>query len=84
MRKLRIWASVTLTLAILAFVLLVLMAMALMDISHGEENLAAEWGIVRLGLLVLLFLVIATFICTGLVFKYFRDRSGEERKKQGQ
>jgi membrane protein implicated in regulation of membrane protease activity len=84
MKKLRVWASVTLTLAILAFILLILMILALMDISHGEANLAAEWGIVRLGLLVLFFLVIATFICTGLVFKYFRDRSDEERRKPEQ
>jgi hypothetical protein len=54
------------------------------DISHGEANLAAEWGIVRLGLLVLFFLIVATFICTGLVSKYFSHRSDEERRKPGQ
>ena len=79
MKKLRIWASITLTLAILAFILLILMILALMDISHGESDVVAEWGIVRLGLFVLFFLIVAAFVCTGLVLKYFRDRSGAEK-----
>jgi hypothetical protein len=74
MKKLRIWASITLTLAILAFILLVLMILALLDIAHGEQNVVTEWGIVRLGLLVLFFLIVASSVCTGLVLKYFRDK----------
>ncbi len=74
MKKLRIWASVTLTLAILGFVCLLLMFLALVDISHGEENVVLEWLVVRLGLLVILFVIVATFVCAGLVLKYFRDR----------
>jgi hypothetical protein len=81
MKKLRIWATVALTLAILALVLLLLMILALMDISHGEQNVMTEWGIVRLGLAVVFFLIVATFFCTGLVFKYFRDKSGEDERK---
>jgi len=81
MKRLRIWASITLTLAILSFILLVLMILALMDISHGEPNVVAEWGIVRLGLFVLFFLIAATFVCTSLVLKYFRDRSDAEKPK---
>ena len=77
MKKIRIWATVTLTLAILSFVLLLFMFLALADISHGEQDLTAEWGVLRLGFFVLFFLIIATFFSTGLVFKYFRDR--EER-----
>lgn len=79
MKKLRIWASVALTLAILGLVLLLLMSLALVDISRGEENVVLEWAIVRLGLLVLLFVVVATFVCTGLVLKYFRDRDKTEK-----
>jgi uncharacterized membrane protein len=79
MKKLRIWASVTLTLAILGLVSLLLMFLALVDISHGEENVVLEWLVVRLGLLVILFVIVATFVCTGLVLKYFRDR--DERAK---
>ena len=79
MKKLRIWASVALTLAILGLVLLLLMSLALVDISRGEENVVLEWAIVRLGLLVLLFVVVATFVCTGLVLKYFRDRDKSEK-----
>jgi len=81
MKKLRIWATVTLTLAILAFILLIFMILALMDISHGEQNVVAEWGVVRLGLLVLFSLIVATFVCTGLVLKYFRDRAKEGETK---
>jgi hypothetical protein len=79
MKKLRIWASVTLTLGILGAVFLLLMFLALVDISHGEENVAGEWLIVRLGLLVLFFVIVATFICAGLILKYFRDRDDRER-----
>jgi len=79
MKKLRVWASITLTLAILASVLLVLMILALMDISQGEPNVVTEWGVVRLGLFVLFFLIVATFVCTGLVLKHFRGRSDAEK-----
>jgi hypothetical protein len=74
MKRLRIWASITLTLAILAFILLVFMILALMDIAHGEPNVVLEWGIVRFGLLVLFVLVVASAVCTGLVLKYFHDK----------
>lgn len=74
MKKLRIWASITLTLAILAFILLVLMFLALADIAHGEQNVVTEWGIIRLGLLVLFFLAVASAVCTGLVLRYFHDK----------
>lgn len=80
MKKLRIWASVTLTLAILGLVSLLLMFLALVDISHGEENVVLEWLVVRLGLLVIFFVIVATFICAGLVFKYFRDRDEREKR----
>lgn len=83
MKKLRIWASVTLTLAILGLVSLLLMFLALVDISHGEENLVLEWLVVRLGFLVILFVIVATFVCTGLIFKYFRDRERKEGLKPG-
>jgi hypothetical protein len=74
MKKLRIWASVTLTLGILGLVVLLLMFLALLDISHGEADVVGEWLLVRLGLLVIFFVIVATFICAGLVLKYFRDR----------
>lgn len=78
MKKLRIWASVTLTLAVLGFVFLLLMFLALVDISRGEENVVLEWLVVKLGLVVILFVIVATLIGTGLVFKYFRDRDKKD------
>ncbi|MDH4195796.1 MAG: hypothetical protein OEW05_00150 [Candidatus Aminicenantes bacterium] len=78
MKKLRIWASVALTLGILGLILLVLMVLALVDISHGEKDVAGEWLIVKLGLFVTFFVIVATFISTGLVLKHFRDQ--DERK----
>jgi uncharacterized membrane protein len=80
MKKLRIWASITLTMGILGLIALVLMFLALVDISHGEENVVGEWLIVRLGLLVIFFVIAATFICTGLIFKYFRDKDEQGNK----
>lgn len=81
MKKLRIWASVALTLGILGLIFLLLMFLALVDISHGEENVAGEWLIVRLGLLVIFFVIVAVFIGTGLVLKHFRDREDEKGGK---
>ena len=81
MKKLRIWASVALTLGILGLILLVLMVLALADISHGEADVTNEWLIVRLGLFVTFFVIVATFILTGLVLKHFRDRDEREKSK---
>ncbi|OGD27730.1 MAG: hypothetical protein A2V57_08850 [Candidatus Aminicenantes bacterium RBG_19FT_COMBO_65_30] len=81
MKRLRIWATVCLTLGILGLVVLFLSFAALTDIFHGEENASLEWGILRLGFFVIFFLIIATFICTGLVLKYFRDRDEEKGRK---
>lgn len=83
MRKLRIWATVTLTLGILGLVLLVLMVLALVDISHGEKDVVAEWLIVKLGLFVTFFVIVATFISTGLILKYFRDKDDQKGSKSG-
>ena len=74
MKKLRIWASVALTLGFVGLVFLLLMFLALVDISHGETDLAGEWLIVRLGLLVIFFVIVAVFVGTGLVLKNVRDR----------
>jgi NhaP-type Na+/H+ or K+/H+ antiporter len=81
MQKLRIWATVALTLGVLGLIALFLMFLALVDISHGEENVTGEWLIVRLGLFVTFFVIIATFILTGLVFKYFSDKDKREGPK---
>jgi len=74
MKKLRIWASVTLTLGILGLIALVLMFLALVDISHGEENVGGEWLIVRLGLLAFFLVFFATIIFATLIIKYFREK----------
>jgi hypothetical protein len=79
MKKLKIWATVAFVLGILALILLLFMFLARMDITHGEQDLTAEWGIVRAGFFVIFFLIVATFVCTGLIFKYFRDRSDEDK-----
>lgn len=78
MKKLRIWASVALTLGFVGLVFLLLMFLALVDISHGGENVVTEWLIVRLGLLVIFFVILAVFIGTGLVLKHFRDKEDEK------
>jgi hypothetical protein len=80
MKKLRVWATVAFVLGILALVLLLFMFLALADISHGEQDLTTEWGILRAGFFVIFFLIVATFVCTGLIFKYFRDKDGPGSK----
>ncbi len=81
MTRLRIWATATLTLAILAFIALFLMFLALVDISHGEKNVVLEWLVVKLGLFVILSLIVATIVCAGLVLKYFRGKEAEKKRQ---
>ena len=76
MKKLRIWASVTLTLGILGLIALVIMFLALVDISRGEENVVGEWLIVKLGLLAFFFVFFATITFATLIIRFFRDGEG--------
>jgi len=78
MKKLRVWATAAKTLAILGSIALFLSFLALTDISHGEENANLEWGILQVAFFVILFLIIATFILTGVVFKQFRGQDSEK------
>ena len=75
MKKLRIWATVSLTLGILAMVVLLVSVAALTDIYHGEEDVTIEWTFLRLAFGVIFFLIVATIICTTLVLKHFRERN---------
>jgi len=81
MKKLRIWAAISLTLGIAGLISLLLSLLALADIYHGEENVSLEWGVVRLAFFVIFFLIIATFILTGLVFRHFRGREAEKERQ---
>jgi len=78
MRKLRIWATVSLTLGILAMVVLLIAVSALTDIYRGQEDLTLEWTFLRLAFGVIFFLIVATFIFTTLVLKHFRGRDKNE------
>lgn len=80
MKKLRIWASVSLTLGILAMIVLLISVAVLTDIHRGQEDLILEWTFLRLAFGVIFFLIIATFICTTLVLKHFRDRDKTQDK----
>jgi heme/copper-type cytochrome/quinol oxidase subunit 2 len=81
MKKLRVWAAISLTLGIAGLISLFLSFLALADISHGEEDVSLEWGVVRLAFFVIFFLIVATFILTGLMFRYFRDKDEEKERK---
>ena len=81
MKKLRIWASITLTLGILGLVALFCMHLALTDIYHGEDDVSLEWTILRLGFIIIFGLIVAAFICTGLVFKHFRGKDEQEKSR---
>lgn len=78
MKKLRIWATVSLTLGILAMVVLLIAVAALTDIFHGQEDATAEWTFLRLAFGVIFFLIVSTIICTTLVLKHFRGRDKNE------
>ena len=62
MITLRHWLSVATALGVAAGFALVLCALALTDIAHGEADVQQEWWAVRIG-----FLLIALFIATALV-----------------
>ena len=81
MKKLRIWATVSLTLAILGLAALFLSHAALTDIYHGEKDANLEWTFLRLAFLVILLLIVATIVFTGLVLKYFHDKDAEKERK---
>lgn len=81
MKKLKFWAWLSLALALLALASLLFMHFALTDISHGEQDTNLEWTILRLGFLVIGFLVVATFILTGLLFKSFRAHDDKEEPR---
>lgn len=80
MKKLRIWAAISLTLGIAGLIFLFLSFLALTDIFHGEEDASLEWTLLRLSFLVIFLLIVATFVCTGLVLKYFRDKEAEKER----
>ncbi len=81
MKKLRLWATVSLTLAILGLVVLFLSFAALNDIQHGERDVSLEWGFLRAAFLVILLLIVVTIIYAGLFIKYIREKDKREKPK---
>jgi len=81
MKKLRLWATVTLTLAILGLVVLFFSFAALSDIQHGDGDVNLEWGFLRLGFLVILLLIVVTIIYAGLFLKYIREKDEREKPR---
>ena len=55
------WLSTTRTLGIIAAAAVLLCALALQDVAHGEADLRNEWWVLRVGLVL-----IAAFIATAL------------------
>ena len=56
------WLSTSRALGIAAAISLVLSALALQDISHGETDVRSEWWAVRIGLLLM-----GAFVTSALV-----------------
>jgi hypothetical protein len=77
MKKLRIWAQISLTLGILSVVAFLACMAALTDIYHGEQDVRLEWTIVRLGFFVIFILIIAILVFTTQAIKYFQ---GQDKK----
>ncbi len=81
MNKLRIWATVSLTLAFLGLAALFLAHAALTDIYHGEKDAGLEWTFLRLAFLVIILLIIATIVSAGLVLKRFHGKEAEKKRR---
>ena len=60
------WLSISKVLGIAAAIGLVLSALALQDISHGEADVQSEWWAVRIGLLVMAAFISAALLSTGM------------------
>ncbi|MCA9742775.1 MAG: hypothetical protein H6695_08150 [Deferribacteres bacterium] len=60
MQALRRLIYMSMALGMLALLAMLLGALALIDVEHGESNLALEWGVVRAAaLLILKFIALA-------------------------
>lgn len=68
MKKLRISATFSAILGFLSIIALVLMYLALSDISN-EPDVLLEWRIVQISWITLLLFVISTFFTIGYVLK---------------
>ena len=56
------WVATARGLGIAAAIGLVLCALALHDIAHGEADVRLEWGMVQIGLLLMALFIAATFV----------------------
>ena len=68
MKNLRISATVTLFLGFLSLIALLLMYLALSDISKEPDSIL-EWKVVQFCWITILFFVISTFFTVGYVLK---------------
>lgn len=69
MKKLRISATVTVILGSASLIALVLMFLALSDISDKEPDTLLEWKIVQFSWITILLFIISTFITIGYIIK---------------
>ena len=69
MKKLRLSATVTVILGSASLIALVLMFLALSDISDKEPDTLLEWKIVQFSWITILLFIISTFITIGYIMK---------------
>jgi len=69
MKKLRLSATVTVILGSASLIALVLMFLALSDISDKEPDTLLEWKIVQFSWITMLLFIISTFITIGYIMK---------------
>ena len=73
MNPLRPWLSASTALGVASVFALVLCALALTDIYHGEADVRLEWWIVRVGFLVVVLFTFAVLVTLGKVRRIFQE-----------
>jgi len=68
-KKLRLAATITIIMGFISALAIIFHYLALSDIAQGEADLALEWRIAGISLLILAAFIISTFITLGLLMK---------------
>lgn len=69
MKKLRLSVAITAVLCFFSVLALILMFLALSDISHLEEDLTLEWYITGICIMIISAFTISTFVTLGLLLR---------------
>ena len=74
-KKLKLSASITLTLGILSAISVLLTYLVLCDIANHETNQTLEWYMVGVGLMIWLAFIVSTLVTIRFLFGHLEEQS---------